>query len=80
MSNSLLRIAQAKMISRECTQTVWFTQHNIPVKNIVENHRVPTPCIHEFENIVDQKPALAEAKKWDGVKDKLQYLEKTVVC
>lgn len=30
----------------------------------------------QWPNIVDKKEPLAEAEKWDGVKDKLQYLER----
>ena len=32
----------------------------------------------EWPSITEQKPALADAKEWDGVSGKLQYLEESV--
>ena len=51
-----------------CPANAIFEEDELPAnqEHFIE---INAELADEFENIVDQKPALAEAKKWDGVKD-----------
>ena len=59
----------------ECPAEAIFEEDDLPAdqKHFVE---INAELAQKWDNIVEQKEPLAEAAKWDGVKDKLKYLEK----
>ena len=59
----------------ECPAEAIFEEDDLPAdqKHFVE---LNADLAQKWENITEQKDPLPEAEKWDGVKDKLQYLEK----
>lgn len=59
----------------ECPAEAIFEEDDVPAeqKHFVE---LNAELAQQWENIVEKKDPLAEAEKWDGVKDKLQHLER----
>jgi ferredoxin len=59
----------------ECPAEAIFEEDDVPAdqKQFIE---LNAELAQQFKNIVEKKEPLPEAAKWDGVKDKLQYLKK----
>ena len=59
----------------ECPAEAIFEEDDIPAdqKQFIE---LNAELAQKWDNIVEKKDPLAEAEKWDGVKDKLKHLEK----
>ncbi|MDH5432902.1 MAG: ferredoxin family protein [Gammaproteobacteria bacterium] len=59
----------------ECPAEAIFEEDDLPSdqKHYIE---LNAELAQKWPNIVTKKEPLEEAEKWDGIKDKLQYLEK----
>ena len=59
----------------ECPAEAIFEEDDVPAdqKNFIE---LNAELAQKWDNIVEKKDPLPGAAKWDGVKDKLQHLEK----
>lgn len=59
----------------ECPAEAIFEEDDVPAdqKHFIE---LNAELAQQWDNIVEKKDPLPEAEKWDGVKDKLQHLEK----
>ncbi|WP_444994007.1 ferredoxin FdxA [Aliikangiella sp. IMCC44359] len=59
----------------ECPAEAIFEEDDVPAdqKQFIE---LNAELAQNWENIVEKKEPLPEAEKWDGVKEKLKYLEK----
>lgn len=59
----------------ECPAEAIFEEDDVPPdqKHFIE---LNAELAQSWDNIVEKKEAMPDAEKWDGVKDKLQYLEK----
>jgi len=57
----------------ECPIDAIFSEEELPEdqKHFIQ---INIDLAEKWPNITEQKPALADAEKWDGVADKLQYL------
>jgi ferredoxin len=59
----------------ECPAEAIFAEDDVPagMENFIE---LNAELSREWPIITDMKPAPEDAEEWDGVKDKLQYLER----
>lgn len=59
----------------ECPAEAIFEEDDVPAdqKQFIE---LNAELAQQWDNIVEKKDPLPEAEKWDGIKDKLQHLEK----
>ncbi len=59
----------------ECPVEAIFEEDDVPdnMKHFIEINAELSEC---FDNITEKKDPLPDAEEWDGVENKLQYLEK----
>ena len=59
----------------ECPVDAIFAEDEVP-ENQVEFIAINAELAKVWPNIAEMKPAMDDAEQWDGVEDKLQYLER----
>lgn len=59
----------------ECPAQAIFSEDEVP-ENMQEFIELNADLAEVWPNITEKKDALADAEEWDGVKDKLQHLER----
>lgn len=59
----------------ECPATAIFSEDEVP-EDMQEFTELNAELAEVWPNIAEKKEALADAEEWDGVPDKLQYLER----
>lgn len=59
----------------ECPVDAIFAEDEVP-EDQLEFIALNAELAASWRNITEMKPALPDAEKWDGVENKLQYLER----
>ena len=59
----------------ECPANAIFSEDEVP-EDMQEFTELNADLAEVWPNITEKKDALADAEEWDGVPDKLQYLER----
>jgi ferredoxin len=63
------------LCEQECPAQAIFSEDEVP-EDQQEFIELNADLAEVWPNITEKKDALADAEEWDGVKDKLQYLER----